>query len=30
MESDIQGETGKDAQIRFTKEFYDVATEWEP
>jgi hypothetical protein len=28
--ADYQGETGREAQIRFTKEFYDVAEEWDP
>lgn len=27
---DTDGESGRDAQIRFTKEFYDVVEEWEP
>jgi len=30
QEANAQGETGREAQIRFTKEFYDVAEEWDP
>jgi hypothetical protein len=29
-QSNQQGESGREAQIRFTKEFYEVAEEWDP